>query len=119
MLERVEDEQPDSRGQAAAAAVVDLGDQAGDRCAATLGNAGQFVPEPVLERQAGAVPPDADRSLFHPVLSDMSFRSAALKPGDDLNMAAEAELVNDLQAGQPIAAGDEDRGVARETGRIA
>ena len=119
MLERVEDEQPDSRGQAAAAAVVDLGDQACDRCAAKLGNAGQFFPEPVLERQAGAVPPDADRSLFHPVLSDMSFRSAALKPGDDLNMAAEAELVNDLQAGQPIAAGDEDRGVARETGRIA
>ena len=49
----------------------------------------------------------------------MSFRSAALKPSDYLNMAAEAELVNDLQAGQPIAAGDEDRGVARETGRIA
>ena len=119
MLERVEDEQSDSRRQTAAAAVVDLGDQVGNRCAAKLGNSCEFFPEPVLERQAGAVPPDADRSLFHMVLFDMLFRSAAHKPGDDFNMAAEAELVNHLQAGQPIAAGDKDRGVARETGRIA
>ena len=119
MLECVQHKQPDGRGQAATAAAVDIGDEGGNRCVPSPGNSRQFLPEPVFERQAGAVPPDADRSLFHLLPYDGLFRSVADKSGDDFNMAAEAELVNYLKARQAIAAGDEDCGVAGETGRIA